>query len=234
MIKTRSGRSVRKPERLGAKAALVVAANPKNVKQKGRQAPIDYDFMSDALKSEYAPKWLGAGTKEINRFAQHDVYEEVKAPKGEHIAGSRWVLKIKYNLDGSPKVFRARLVVQGFLLKPGRDFTKPTRSTVLSQAGLKIALTIIANYNLDACVFDIKSVYLHGWLNKPFLMKAPKGFRKTGPNGKPLVWKVKKSLYGHPAAGYVWRMTLTKWFEKVEMYEADDGEISIFLGLRNG
>jgi hypothetical protein len=64
-------------------------------------------------------------------------------------------------------------------------------------------------------------------------MKAPEGYWTTAPSGKPFVWKVKKSLYGHPAAGYVWRMTLTNWLETLKIYKADKGELSIFLGKKD-
>lgn len=235
---TKSGRTTRPPGCLkpGANVAQQATSkiDPNSINPSGRGIPLQPKSMKDALKTEYKDEWKAAGLREIQRFKQHNVYEEVPWTKDLYIAGSKWVIKIKWNLDGTPKVFRAWLVVQGFSLEPGRDFEEPTCSVPLSQAGLKVGLTILAIQDMNAVVFDIKSAYLHGWLQKPFYMKAPEGFEKIGLKGKPLMWKVQKSLYGHPATGYVWKETLANWFETVEMYETNPGKMSIFLGKKNG
>lgn len=74
-----------------------------------------------------------ARLEEIEKLQQLNVYVEVVAPPAAHITGSKWVMKIKWDLEGMAKVPKARLVVQGYSLKAGVDFTKPTCLTVLSQ-----------------------------------------------------------------------------------------------------
>ena len=43
-------------------------------------------------------------------------------PKGRKVVGSKWVLKIKTDAEGSVGRFKARLVAQGFSQKPGIDY----------------------------------------------------------------------------------------------------------------
>ena len=43
---------------------------------------------------------------------------------------------------------------------------------------------------------DVKSAYLHAPLDCEIYVKQPPGYEQINDNGKKLVWKLEKSLYG--------------------------------------
>ena len=55
-------------------------------------------------------------------------------------------------------------------------------------------MAIANGNNMHIKQYDIKTVYLHGTLNKPVYMEQPEGF--TVQKGKDLVCKSNKSIYG--------------------------------------
>ena len=65
---------------------------------------------------------MSAMEKEIESLRKNDVWELADLPKGRKAVGSKWVLKIKTDAEGSVGRFKARLVAQGFSQKPGIDY----------------------------------------------------------------------------------------------------------------
>ena len=65
---------------------------------------------------------MSAMEKEIESLRKNDVWELADLPKGRKVVGSKWVLKIKTDAEGSVERFKARLVAQGFSQKPGIDY----------------------------------------------------------------------------------------------------------------
>ena len=65
---------------------------------------------------------MSAMEKEIESLRKNDVWELADLPKGRKAVGSKWVLKIKTDAEGSVERFKARLVAQGFSQKPGIDY----------------------------------------------------------------------------------------------------------------
>ena len=59
------------------------------------------------------PGWQEAMQKEIQAFENNGTWLVTNLPPGKKALGSRWVYKIKYNLDGSVERLKARLVVFG-------------------------------------------------------------------------------------------------------------------------
>ena len=65
-----------------------------------------------------------------------------------------------------------------------------------------IAITTI--HDLDMCILDIKSAYLHGDLDETIYMEQPEGFN----DGTPQVCLLIHSLYGLKQSGQAWNKTL--------------------------
>ena len=55
----------------------------------------------------------------MKSLQSNDTWKLVDLPPGKNTIGSRWVLKTKYNSDGSVYKYKARLVAQGFSQKQG-------------------------------------------------------------------------------------------------------------------
>ena len=134
---------------------------------------------------------MSAMEKEIESLRKNDVWELADLPKGRKVVGSKWVLKIKTDGEGSVERFKARLVAQGFSQKPGIDYDE-TFSLV---ARFESVRTVIAL----AVQTDLK---LNGDLKDEVYMKQPEGFVVKGQEH--LVYKLKRSIYGLKQSSRCW------------------------------
>jgi hypothetical protein len=50
----------------------------------------------------------------MEAYKVNGIWEVVKLPAGKHAIGSRWFLKVRYNIDGSLECYKARLVAKGY------------------------------------------------------------------------------------------------------------------------
>ena len=60
--------------------------------------------ITEALSSEHSVEWKEAMDAEYNSLMQNETWELVPPPVGKNIVGSRWVFKIKHNVDGNIEV----------------------------------------------------------------------------------------------------------------------------------
>ena len=65
---------------------------------------------ADAMREEY------------QSIIKNDVWEIVPRPKRKDVVSSKWLYKIKHDVDGSIEKSKARLVARGFSQKEGIDY----------------------------------------------------------------------------------------------------------------
>ena len=111
----------------------------------------------------------------------------------------------KKDKHGKIVKYKARLVTQGFLQKPGTNYLdNGTFAPVMHSKTLKTMLANSAIYNWKLQQSDIKGPYLHGELKeKIYMMQAP-GY---GDNTNK-VYYLFRSLHGLKQAGNVWNAKL--------------------------
>ena len=78
--------------------------------------------MKEALSSEHSVQWKNAMNSEYSSLIKNDTWELVPPPNDKNIVGSKWVLKVKRNADGTVDRFKARLVAQGYSQTHGIDY----------------------------------------------------------------------------------------------------------------
>ena len=69
-------------------------------------------------------------------------------------------------------------------------------------------MQLAVQYNLTAHQMDVKSAYLHAPIDCELFVEQPQGFSTTDKDGKHLVYKLKKSLYGLKQSGRNWNSLL--------------------------
>jgi hypothetical protein len=105
-----------------------------------------------------ADKWYEAAAVEMQAHLDNGTWKLVKLPAGRKAIGSKWVLKIKRNTDGSIECYKACLVAQGFSQRPGVDFTE-TFAPTTKWAALRSIFALATFEDLELESVDISNCY---------------------------------------------------------------------------
>jgi hypothetical protein len=166
--------------------------------------------MAEALNSEFRDQWIAASKAEYESLVTREVWEEVTLPKDRKALKSKWVFAYKENPDGTLKKFKARLVAAGYSQVEGIDY-RETFSAVVKVQTVRILMALAVMYGLDIEQMDVATAFLYGILDEPNYMQMPEGFEKYDKDGKPMVCKLIKSIYGLHQSSRVWGETLAEF-----------------------
>ena len=89
--------------------------------------------------------------------------------------------------------FKVRLMAKGFSQIEGIDYHE-VFSPVVKHTSMRLILAINAIQNLELEQLDVKTAFLHGYLDEKILMTQPEGFEVKGKEDK--VCLLKRSRYG--------------------------------------
>jgi hypothetical protein len=170
----------------------------------------DPTTIKEAMRSKNWPEWLAAIHLELASLDAMGVYTEVDClPPGKKAVGSKWVLAIKRDQEGTVAKYKARLVAKGFDQIPGQDFTH-TFAPVARWESIRFVLYLAAVRDLELRHIDIKTAYLNGVLKEDVYMRRPEmlgdGF-----------WKLNKAIYGLKQAGREWYFNINSTYTSMGM-----------------
>ncbi|KAF8763325.1 Retrovirus-related Pol polyprotein like [Argiope bruennichi] len=167
---------------------------------------------SETLSSSESELWLEAMKEEIKALHENETWELVERPKGSKVINCRWVLRKKYNSDGTVERHKARLVAKGYAQKAGFDYDE-TFSPVARYDTLRAVLAVAAKENLYLKQFDVKTEFLYGTLKEEVFMTQPEDFNDN--TGR--VCKLHKSLYGLKQAPRCWNQCFVNFMNDQEL-----------------
>ena len=140
--------------------------------------------------------------QEINALLNNSTWTLVsQLPAGRKAIPCKWVYKIKYDENGKPVRYKARLVVKGFMQKYGIDYNE-TYAPVMKYDSLRLLLAIATSLDLEIKQFDVDNAFLNALLNEDIYMQQPEGYVNLKFSNA--VLKLLKSLYGLKQAPYEW------------------------------
>ena len=90
---------------------------------------------------------------EITGKLANEAWDVVERPIGVHVMKSRWVFAVKYNVDGSIQVVKARFVACGYSQREGSDYDKVFAAT-LPGVSLRVLIACIADEDLETDHID--------------------------------------------------------------------------------
>ena len=129
----------------------------------------------------------------------------------------------KKNEKGDITRYKARLVAQGFIQRPGIDFEE-TYSPVLDATTFRYLISLAVNERLNIHLMGVVSAYLYGSLDSEIYMKLPEGFKLpeacTLNSREQYSIRLNKSLYGLKQSGRMWYNRLSEYVLK-EGYKND-------------
>ena len=164
-----------------------------------------------AMNSQHCSQWKEAIAKELGGLLALRTWDMVPAssmPPGSNLMHCHYVFTVKRKADGSIEKFKARLVADGNTQKHGVDFDRIFASVVrTSTIRLVLALAAARDYNLTS--FDIRQAYLQAELTRDLYMRPPPDVYPYDSKKRPLVCKLRRSLYGLKQAGREWAVLLT-------------------------
>lgn len=181
----------------------------------------DPQTYGQAMSECDAQMWVDAMNDELNSLSQNDAWTLVNLPKGKNVVGCKWVFKRKFDENGNPDRYRARLVAQGFSQKYGIDYEE-VFAPVVRTVTLRTMLAIAGIDKLRVRHIDVKTAFLNGDLHEEIYMKQPLGFVQKGSEHK--VCLLKKSIYGLKQAARVWNEKLTNVLFKIGFRQSEEDD----------
>jgi hypothetical protein len=162
----------------------------------------------------YRNEWLQAINKETDAMLSIKVFETISTEeaKGKRaFKSSRMVFKVKVEPDSS-LVFKAGLVIKGYLQRYGIDYDETFAPTITFGTILLILhIAAAESWYITGC--DIgNNAYLEALTNREFYMELPldsTGFDDSG-NQVRIVVRLLRNLYGSKQAAFMWYNLITK------------------------
>ncbi|KAF5775409.1 putative RNA-directed DNA polymerase [Helianthus annuus] len=167
-----------------------------------------------AISSKEKEEWHKAMQEEMSSLIKNKTWELVKKPKDQKVVACKWIYKIKEGIPGvENRRFKARLVAKGFTQKEGVDYTE-IFSPVVKHTSIRILLAITAALDLELEQLDVKTAFLHGYLDEKIYMAQPLGFVEEGSEEK--VCLLKRSLYGL-------KQSPRQWYKRFDEFMTSSG-----------
>ncbi|GKF09664.1 retrotransposon protein, putative, ty1-copia subclass, partial [Tanacetum coccineum] len=104
--------------------------------------------------------------------------ELVDQPPGQKLVSCKWLNKIKEGIEGIQKPrYKARLVAQGFTQRARINYNE-VFSPVVRHTSIRVILSLTACEDYELGQLDVKTVFLHGNLEKTIYMRQPPDFEE--------------------------------------------------------
>ena len=157
--------------------------------------------------------WTASMDKEIKNHESNQSWVWIprdSVPRGRRLIKLVWVFKVKR--DGSLK---SRLCVQGCAQNAGVDYDQ-TWSGTLASSSLRALAGLAAREGLRLRRWDFVSAYLQGSLEDGEVVYCfpPPGYERRDAQGREMVCRVVKPIYGMAQAGRRWQRTLFPWLRE--------------------
>lgn len=129
------------------------------------EEPISF---TDAMNSKQSKNWLEAMNDEMNSLIKNNTWTLVKKPPNQKLVGCKWLYKLKETVNQEePYWYKARLVTKGFTQREGVDYDE-IFSHVVRHTSIRILMSLTVAFNLKLEQLDVKTVFMHGELMKPY------------------------------------------------------------------
>lgn len=138
----------------------------------------EFAFLSEvpiknAVYGAESEDWYKAMALEMKSIIKNNTWETVSRPDNVETIGSRFVLRNKFNSDGSIQKKKARIVAQGFVQKPGIHFNE-TFAPVSRLSSIRLLISIATQAEMKIHHLDVTTAYLNSTIEETLYLEPPK------------------------------------------------------------
>ncbi|CAI7802798.1 unnamed protein product [Closterium sp. NIES-53] len=155
---------------------------------------------AEAIAGEYSSQWQTAMDAEMASWKSTGTYVDEVPPPGANIVSGMWIFRVK-RPPGSPPVFKARYVAQGFSQREGVDFFQ-TFSPTPKMTTLRVLLHVATQRDYELHSLDFSTAFLQGSLHEEIWLRRSPGFTGSFPPGTH--WSLRRPVYGLRQAPREW------------------------------
>jgi hypothetical protein len=177
------------------------------VVEEGAVEPSSYKQACTGTNSD---QWLAAMGREYEQLEGHGTWElipQTQVPTGAQILDSGWAYRDKGAEREPEQRFKARLVARGCQQRPGSYGEAFAPTADLGVIRTVLAMAAAEGWELRAS--DVHNAFCQSTLPYAVYMRQPTGFVRVGADGKALVMRLRKSLYGLHESAKLWHETIT-------------------------
>ncbi|CAB4039167.1 Retrovirus-related Pol poly from transposon TNT 1-94, partial [Paramuricea clavata] len=211
---------VRYPTRTHNKPAYLSEYVVESITDSSANVAIDYCYRmndipacySQAVNSPDSARWKKAMDEEFDSLVSNETFTLTMVPPNREIVGGKWVYTIKSG-PNDEETYKARYVAKGYSQVPGVDYHE-TFAPTARMSSIRVLLQHAVQNDMIVHQMDVKAAYLNAPIDCDIFVEQPKGYEKVGGNGKKLVCKLNKSLYGLKQSGRNWNATLHNYLVK--------------------
>ena len=156
------------------------------------------ETVQEAMDHPLWPMIKKAMEDEITGKLANEAWDVVERPIGVHVMKSRWVFAVKYNVDGSIQVIKARFVACGYSQREGSDYDKVFAAT-LPGVSLRVLVACIADEDLETDHIDAVKAFTQPVIDIKNYCEMPVGFGIIG-----CVLLLLKALEGIKQGAFLW------------------------------
>jgi transposase InsO family protein len=245
---TRSGRTIKKPERLNYMAFESIL-EPYDYEEEDAwcememltyKASTDPDTMyyHQAMREPDKDKFKEAIRKECEdhfRESNYKLVEISKVPKDAPLLSSVWKMKRKRKPStGEISKYKARMNVNGKEQVKGVHYDE-TYAPVVGWATIRFFMSLAIVNNWSTRQLDFLLAYTQADIERDLYMKIPSGLVVNGKTldeqeRKRYALQLEKNLYGQKQAGRVWYLHLKKNLEKIGFKASKYDECRFYYG----
>ncbi|CAI7730152.1 unnamed protein product, partial [Closterium sp. NIES-54] len=132
---------------------------------------------AEAIEGPYSSQWQSPMDAEMASWKSTGTYVDEVPPPGANIVSGVWIFRVK-RPPGSPPVFKARYVAQGFSQRQGVDYFQ-TFSPTSKMTTLQVLLHVAAQRDYQLHSLDFSTAFLQGSLHEEIWLRRQPGFTGT-------------------------------------------------------
>ena len=176
----------------------------------GKPEPKSYE---EATNDPDCEKWIEAMKEEMESMKKNHTWDLVDRLETRKVIGCRWIFTRKPGIPGveAPR-FKARLVAKGFSQKEGIDYTE-IFAPVVKHVSIRYFLSMVVHFDMELQQMDVKTAFLHGFLEEEIVMAQPEGYEDKRYPEK--VCLLKHSLYGLKQSPRQWNLRFNEFMKGI-------------------